>query len=143
MGDVTGNTGGWLHRSTTDTFCLPRLNKSDVAPRNRALDPRSLESPSPIFKTLILSLVSFSQTVRLPLSISTCCAGRSTHPYMSTFISLSLTWKIESAHGCLRLQTNTTGLVFVFSLSIFVNLLMLITILWLWRRMSLFERNTH
>ena len=34
------------------------LNNSDVAARNRALDPRGLGSPSPIFKTLILSLVS-------------------------------------------------------------------------------------
>ena len=32
-----------------------------MAPRNRALDPRGLESPGPIFKTLILSLVSFSK----------------------------------------------------------------------------------
>ena len=24
MGDVTGDTGGWLHHSTTDTLCLPR-----------------------------------------------------------------------------------------------------------------------
>ena len=35
------------------------LNKSDVAPRNRALDPRGLESHGPIFKTLILSLFVF------------------------------------------------------------------------------------
>ena len=34
-----------------------------MAPRNRAVGPRGLASPSPIFKTLILSLVSFSQTV--------------------------------------------------------------------------------
>ena len=93
MGNVAGDTGGWLHRSRTDTFCLPRLNKSDVAPRNRALDPRGLKSPGPIFKSLILSLVSFSQTVRRPLSIRTCCAGRSTHPHMSTFISVSLNMK--------------------------------------------------
>ena len=39
------------------------LNKSDVTPRNRALDPRDLEFPSPIFETLTLSLVSFPQTV--------------------------------------------------------------------------------
>ena len=45
--------------------------------RNRALDPRDLESPGPIFKTLILSLVSFPQTVHQPLSIPTCFAGRS------------------------------------------------------------------
>ena len=37
-----------------------------MAPRNRALDPRGLESPDPVFKTLILSLVSFSQTVCRP-----------------------------------------------------------------------------
>ena len=54
------------------------LNNSDVAARNRALDPRGLGSPSPIFKTLILSLVAFSQTVCQPLLIPTCCAGRST-----------------------------------------------------------------
>ena len=41
------------------------LNKSEVVLRNRALDPRGLESPGPIFKTLILSLVSLPQTVRL------------------------------------------------------------------------------
>ena len=51
------------------------LNKSDVAPRNRALDRRGLESPSPIFQTLILSLVSFPQTVHRPLPIPTCCSG--------------------------------------------------------------------
>ena len=63
MGDVTGDTGGWLHRSTT--MLAKTLNKSEVVLRNRALDPRGLESPGPIFKTLILSLVSFPQTVRL------------------------------------------------------------------------------
>ena len=51
-----------------------------MAPRNRALDPRGLESPGPIFKTLILSLVPFSQSVHQPFSIPTCCAGRSTCP---------------------------------------------------------------
>ena len=51
------------------------LNKSDVALSNRALDPRGLECPSPIFTTLILSLVSFSQTVHQPLLIPTCCAA--------------------------------------------------------------------
>ena len=51
------------------------LNNSDVAARNRALDPRGLKSPGPIFKTLILSLVAFSQTVCQPLSIPMCCAG--------------------------------------------------------------------
>ena len=44
-----------------------------MALRNMALDPRGLESTGLIFKTLILSLVSFSQTVRRPLSIPTCC----------------------------------------------------------------------
>ena len=34
-----------------------------MALRNMALDPRGLESTGPVFKTLILSLVSFSQTV--------------------------------------------------------------------------------
>ena len=48
-----------------------------MASRNRALDPRGLESPGPIFQTFILSLLSFSQTVCLPLSIPTCCAGHS------------------------------------------------------------------
>ena len=52
------------HRS----FLLAKtLNKSDVAPRSRALDPRGLEFPGPIFKTLILSLVAFSQTACQPL----------------------------------------------------------------------------
>ena len=46
-----------------------------MAPRNRALDPRGLESPGPIFQTLILSLVSFPQTVHRPLPIPTCCSG--------------------------------------------------------------------
>ena len=41
------------------------------------MTPRGLESPGPIFKTLILSLVSFSQTVCRPLSIPTRCAGHS------------------------------------------------------------------
>ena len=53
------------------------LNKSDVELVSRALDPRGHESPGPIFKALILSLVSFFQTVRRPLSIPTSCAGRS------------------------------------------------------------------
>ena len=53
---VTVSNRYFLHAET--------LNKRDVAPKNRALDPRSLESPNPIFKTLILSLVPFSQTVR-------------------------------------------------------------------------------
>ena len=77
MGDVTG------HRRLTSLlhnryFLLAKtLNKSDVALRSRALDPRCLESPDTIFKTLILSLVSFPQTVHQPLSIPTCFAGRS------------------------------------------------------------------
>ena len=55
--------------------CRKILNKRDMALRNMALDPRGLESTGPIFKTLILSLVPFSQTVCV---IPTCCAGRST-----------------------------------------------------------------
>ena len=47
-----------------------------MAPRNRTLDPRGLESPGPIFKTPILSLVS--SKVSEPLSIPACCSGRST-----------------------------------------------------------------
>ena len=39
------------------------LNKSDIESVSEVLDPRDLESPGPIFKTLILSVVSFSQTV--------------------------------------------------------------------------------
>ena len=35
------------------------LNKSDVAPKNRALDLRGLEFSGPIYKTLILTLVYF------------------------------------------------------------------------------------
>ena len=50
-----------------------------MALRNGALDSRGLESPGPIFKALILSLVSFSQTVHQPLLIPTCSAGRSRH----------------------------------------------------------------
>ena len=38
-----------------------------------------LSLPVPSFKTLILSLVSFSQTVRQSLLIPTCCAGCSRH----------------------------------------------------------------
>jgi len=49
-----------------------------VALSKRALDPRGLEFPSSIFKTLILSLVSFSQTVHQQLSVLTCCGGCST-----------------------------------------------------------------
>ena len=45
------------------------FSKSDVESVSGALDPRGLESPSPIFKALILSLVSFFQTVRQPLLI--------------------------------------------------------------------------
>ena len=77
---MTGDTGGGLHRSTRYLLLAKTLNKSAVAPRNRALDPRGLESPGPIFKTLILSLVPFSQSVHQPFSIPTCCAGRSTCP---------------------------------------------------------------
>ena len=44
---MTRNTGGFI--ITEDTFCLP-LTKSDVAPRNRALDPRGLEPPVPSLK---------------------------------------------------------------------------------------------
>ena len=72
------------------------LNKSDVAPRNRVIDPRGLESPSPIFKTLILSLVSFSQTVCQPVLIPTCYAGHSTD-------SLERPW------GCERMRTGGEG----------------------------------
>ena len=63
MGDMTRDTEGGLHGNIRYFLLAKTLNKSDVAPRNRALDPRGLQSPSPIFKTLILSLVSFSQTV--------------------------------------------------------------------------------
>ena len=42
-----------------------------MAPKNRAVNLRGLESPGPIFKTLTLTLVSFSQTVHRPLSIPT------------------------------------------------------------------------
>ena len=57
MGEMTGDTEGWLHHSY---FLFAKtLNKSDVASNNKALDPRGLESPGPIFKTLILSLVYF------------------------------------------------------------------------------------
>ena len=44
------------------------LNKSDVTLKNRVLDSEGLEFSIPIFKSLILSLVSFSQTVCQPLS---------------------------------------------------------------------------
>ena len=46
-----------------------------MALRNRALDPRGLESPSPTLKTLILSVVSFSPSVCRPLPTPTCCGG--------------------------------------------------------------------
>ena len=57
-----------------------------MALRNRALDPRGLESPGPIFKTLILSLVSFPQTVRrfLPAAL----AAASDHKGQVCFSSL-------------------------------------------------------
>ena len=62
MGDMT---------IAQQTFLLAKtLNKSDVAPNNRALDPRGLESPSPIFKTLILSLVYFSPNCVLTIFYS-------------------------------------------------------------------------
>ena len=63
MGDMTRDTEGGLYGNIRYFLLAKTLNKSDVAPRNGALDPRGLQSPSPIFKTSILSLVSFSQTV--------------------------------------------------------------------------------
>ena len=60
MGDVTGDTGGWLYHSTTDASCLPRHWIKVMWLREPGLLIQEVVSPpSPIFKTLILSLVSF------------------------------------------------------------------------------------
>ena len=66
-------------------------------PRNRALDPGGLESPNPIFRTLILFLASFSQTVCQPLLIPTCCAGCSIPGMVERSVG-----SVSSPHTCPR-----------------------------------------
>ena len=83
------------------------FSKSDVESVSGALDPRGLESPGPIFKALILSLVSFFQTVRQPLLIPTCCTGCSNWKEVAVsnfyqFSSVAQLFKmaISSAQSC-------------------------------------------
>ena len=75
--------------------------------RNKALDPRGLESPGSIFKTLVAFLVSFSQIVCQSLLITTCCSGLSNNRTRQAiqFIFLLIGLGIVA-----RIGTRTTGL---------------------------------
>ena len=68
------------------------LNKSDVAPKNRALDLRGLGLSGPIFKTLILTLVYFFPN----------CASTTFDPYV-------LHWP-QQLEGCVEpMESSLSG----------------------------------
>ena len=62
-GDMTGNTRNLCYLKNQTLSAYQELNKSNMKLVSGVLDPGGLESPGPIFKNLILSVVSFFQTV--------------------------------------------------------------------------------